>query len=414
MIKTHLRCKMKRSDFKPVLRNLVTLIALFGLVVMQAAASDLAGTGEGETMVRHPAFGWDDLIPPKYIPNWQGVPDELRVPSPSLTPPPKEPVRWTAQWEEREGVLLAWPLGWRAVNSAYCAMVDELQDVGTVYLLYASELARKIITRRLSSCGVSLVNIEWLNIPYNSNWTRDYGPQNIWDQESGNWGIVDNRCTYGRKDNSVNSELHYLWGMDYYESPIVTEGGNMCTDGMGRVFATSWVLRENFFMSEAELHQAFRDYLNAELVVLPWPPVSPHLDMSAKLVDPETWIIGEWPADDPNTPLMDEMVAILEGMTSSTGNPYTIYRIKQPDRLPYGYWRTYTNAYMQNGKVLVPTFGVEQDSAALAVFQQALPGWEIVGIDCTGYDGSGGAIHCSTHGIASQDQIYKSYKILPE
>ena len=60
---------------------------------------------------------------------------------------------------------------------------------------------------------------------------------------------------------------------------------------------------------------------------------------------------------------------------------------------------------MQNGKVLVPIFDVEQDDDALAVFQQALPGWEIVGINCTGFDGSGGAIHCSTHGIASHDEI---------
>ncbi len=360
----------------------------------------------GEIVVRSPAFDWDDWSPPRYIPNWEGVPEELRRPSPFITPPPTEPVRWTAQWEEREGVLLAWPLYWPAVESAYCAMVDELQEIGVVFLLYNNELSRGLITEKLNTCGVSLENIEWLDIPYNSNWTRDYGPQNIWGQESGDWGIVDNRCTYGRRDNNVNPNLHELWGMDYYESPIVTEGGNLCTDGMGKVFSTTWIRYENFFMSEERLRQTFRDYLNVELTMLPWPPISPHLDMSAKLVDPETWIIGEWTPDDPNTPYMDEMVAILENMIASTGNPYTIYRVKQPDRLPTGYWRTYTNAYMQNGKVLVPIYGVEQDSAALAVFQEALPGWEIVGIDSTGFDGSGGAIHCSTHGIALHDEVY--------
>jgi len=155
------------------------------------------------------------------------------------------------------------------------------------------------------------------------------------------------------------------------------------------------------------VYQAFWDYLNVELTILPWPPISPHLDMCAKLVDPETWIIGEWPSDDPNTPYMDEMVSILESMTASTGHPYTIYRVTQPDRLPKGrgYWRTYTNAYMQNGKALVPIYGVEQDDAAIGVFQQALPGWKIVGINCTGFDGSGGAIHCSTHGIAEHELV---------
>jgi agmatine deiminase len=345
---------------------------------------------------------------PKYIPPWKPAPGEDQSPK-RVTSPPTEAVRWTAQWEEREGVLLAWPLYWPSVNSAYCAMVDELQDVGLVYLLYSNLRDDKDeITNILTSCGVPLDNIEWVPIRYVSNWTRDYGPENIWGLESGNWGIVDNRYGYfPAPDNNVNPKLHLLWGIDYYSSPVVTEGGNMCPDGMGMNFSTEWLLSENHTMSENELHQAFRDYLNVEITILPAPPVSPHLDMSAKLVDPETWIIGEWPPDDPNTPYIDEMVAILESMTASTGNPYTIYRVQQPERLPgsFGYWRTYTNAYMQNGKVLVPIYGVEQDSDALEVFQQALPDWEIVGINCTGFDGSGGAIHCSTHGIASHDQI---------
>ena len=232
------------------------------------------------TAVRPPVLDWDDWNPPKYIRHWKGIPDKLRRPSAALTPPPAEPVRWTAQWEDREGVLLAWPLLWMEVHSAYCAMVDELQEVGTVYLLYHNEFTRWMITNMLTSCGVSLDNIEWLNIPYNSNWTRDYGPQNIWGQESGNWGIVDNRCIYGLRDNNVNPKLQRLWGMDYFESPIVTEGGNMCTDGMGRVFCTEWILAENFFMGEEKLRQAFRDYLNVELAILPWPPVSPRTGRS--------------------------------------------------------------------------------------------------------------------------------------
>jgi len=358
-----------------------------------------------EIMGPSSAFDWNNWKPPKYIPDWKGIPGELQPPFPGVTPPPTEPVRWSAEWEDQEGVLVAWPLYWLAVESAYCAMVDELQDVGTVYLLYNNEVSKMRITEKLNSCGVPLENIEWLNILYNSNWTRDYGPESIFGQESDDWGIVDNVCLYGRKDNNVNPGLESLWGMDYYSSPIVTEGGNLSPDGMGKLFCTSWIRRENFFMGEEELRQTLNDYYNVELTILPLPPISPHIDMCAKLVNPETWIIGEWPSDDPNTPYMDRLVAILESMTASTGNPYTIYRIQQPKRLPSGYWRTYTNAYMQNGKVLVPTFGVKQDKAALAVFQQALPGWEIVGIDCTGFDGSGGAIHCSAHGIAHHEEV---------
>jgi agmatine deiminase len=290
--------------------------------------------------------------------------------------------------------------------------VNELQDVGMVYLLYINESQRMEIRHQLILHGVPLKNIEWINIPYNSIWTRDYGPQNVWGQESDDWGIVDFFCSYGYWDNNVNPKLHTLWKTDYYSSPLVTEGGNLCPDGMGRVFCTNWILQENPLKSEEEVRQILQEYLGVELFVLPKPPISPHLDMCAKLVDPETWIVGEWPANDPNTPYVDKLVDLLENLTASTGNPYKIYRVQQPDRLKSGYWRTYTNAYMQNGKVLVPIFGVEQDSAALAVYQQALPDWKIIGIDCTVYDHTGGAIHCSTDGIVSHDQVSLLHGVL--
>jgi hypothetical protein len=158
-------------------------------------------------------------------------------------------------------------------------------------------------------------------------------------------------------------------------------------------------------LNENGVRQVFQDYLNVDLVIFPEPPISPHLDMSAKLVDPETWIIGQWPPDDPNTPVIDQIIDILDTMVAPTGNPYTIYRVQQPPRLPNGYWRTYTNSYLQNGKILVAIYGTEEDSSALAVFQTALPDYEVVGINCCAMDNSGGAIHCSTHEISESEAL---------
>jgi agmatine deiminase len=322
----------------------------------------------------------------------------------SSTPPPTGPVRWTAEWEKSTGVLLAWPLLWPSLDTIYSTMIDELQDVGIVYLLCKNVMLRFFVSLKLRAHSVPLDNIEWLTIPYASIWTRDYGPFNIYDLESGEWGLVDNM--YGHfRDDKVNNRLQRLWGTDYYETPIDVQGGNVCTDGMGRVFCLESIVKENQpTLNEERLRQAFWDYLNVEMIILPEPPISPHLDMCAKLVDPETWIIGEWPQSDPNTPYVEEMVSILSNMTASTGNAYTIFRIQQPDRRPDGFWCTYTNAYMQNGKVLVPVYNVEQDTAALAVFQQALPDWEIIGIDCASFGDIGGAIHCSTHEIAGHNE----------
>ena len=368
----------------------------------------------------------DDVLPlllPKYVPNKAGIPtsgwnaattrgetlrSEPRKMSSALTPSPSEPVRLLAEWENMEGVLIAWPycVDWLSYNRVFCPIVDELQDVGLVYFLINDSQHKERITNQLLSWGVPIENIEWLYIPYDSCWTRDYGPINIQGLESGNLGIVDNvYYPENTKDDVVNKKLHSYWNMDYYESPIVTEGGNMCTDGLGRLFCSRWLLKENPKLSEEQLRDILRNYLNVELILLPQPPISTHLDMYARLVGPETWIVGQWPPDDPNTPYMDELVAILESMPASTGKPYTIYRVQQPPG-SQELWRTYTNACMQNRKVLVPIYGLEQDNAALTIFQNALPDYKVVGIDCNVMNETGGYLHCITQGIATHDSDF--------
>lgn len=360
-----------------------------------------------ETQVEDPFWSYS----PKYIPGWTSVAPALRKPSRRFTEPPAEPVRWRAEFEPAKGTLMAWPLYWRDVQEAFVAMVAELQEVGDVYMMYDAPWEQNLILRRLLNAGVTPYGVIWVKFPWklgeriefidNCNWTRDYGPENIFGLQSGDWSIVDNRYYWDRrKENDANEVLgEYLYA-GYYETPLATEGGNMAPDGVGTLFCTEWIFEENRFHTDDEVRQIFREYYGAELVVFPRLPISPHLDMGSKLIDAETWIIGQWPADDPNTAPVEEMVAKLRGMTAPTGRPYTIYRIWQPDRRPNGYWRTYTNAYMHNGKILVPIFGVAEDAGALAVYRRAAPGWDVVGIRCEGFDGSGGAIHCSTHEIS--------------
>jgi agmatine/peptidylarginine deiminase len=335
-----------------------------------------------------------------------------------VTHPPTENIRWAAQFEFMSGCLIAWPVMRRDYDTVFCHIVDEIQDVGFVFMLYRNAIERDTIIQVLLRQGVPLDSLIWLNVQYDTWWTRDYGPQNIFYVNTGIRAIVDNYCIYGLQDNAVNNRLAQIWGTDLYSTPMFCEGGNLLNDGMGRVFCTEEILWENHLaqllaphfqqpmgLNENGVRQVFQDYLNVDLVIFPEPPISPHLDMSAKLVDPETWIIGQWPPDDPNTPVIDQIIDILDTMVAPTGNPYTIYRVQQPPRLPNGYWRTYTNSYLQNGKILVAIYGTEEDSSALAVFQTALPDYEVVGINCCAMDNSGGAIHCSTHEISESEAL---------
>jgi hypothetical protein len=64
------------------------------------------------------------------------------------------------------------------------------------------------------------------------------------------------------------------------------------------------------------------------MVIFLEPPISLHLDMCVKLIDSETWIIGQWPQTDPNTSYVEEIVSILSNMIASTDNAYIIFRIQ--------------------------------------------------------------------------------------
>ena len=62
------------------------------------------------------------------------------------------------------------------------------------------------------------------------------------------------------------------------------------------------------------------------------------------------------------------------------------------NRLP----ATYANFLICNGAVLVPVYGVPQDTEALEVIQRLFPNRETIGINCLPLIQQGGSLHCIT------------------
>ena len=108
------------------------------------------------------------------------------------------------------------------------------------------------------------------------------------------------------------------------------------------------------------------------------------------------------------------------------GTPFKVIRIpsppstsgaypgSQPNNQIDGYYRTYTNSVFINKTVIVPFYREEYDTIAQRIYEEALPGYNIVGIDC---DNNGnniiplsGAIHCITHSVGVNDPLLISYK----
>jgi agmatine/peptidylarginine deiminase len=68
----------------------------------------------------------------------------------------------------------------------------------------------------------------------------------------------------------------------------------------------------------------------------------------------------------------------------------------EDERLP----ATYANFLFVNGAVLVPVYGVKQDSEALKVFEDFFTDRDIVAIDCSTLIKQHGSLHCVTMNFA--------------
>jgi len=99
-------------------------------------------------------------------------------------------------------------------------------------------------------------------------------------------------------------------------------------------------------------------------------------------------------------------------MENCFGRPYSIVRI---DSGSYdgNHTAAYTNSLILNNKVLVPLFGIADDAAALQTYQDAMPGYEIIGFQWTAWY-SYDALHCRTMGIFDRHMLRISHRPLDQ
>ena len=147
-----------------------------------------------------------------------------------ITPPPTGLVTLDPEFGPREGVIVRYPFGY---GNLLAQMVDNLQDFGIVYILVENAAVESDCYNFLASNGVPWENIECIYAPTNANWTRDYGPWFVWEEDN-SLSILDPIYYPDRPDDDFIPEfLETYWGMGYYGPDFNHEGGNMMTDGQG-------------------------------------------------------------------------------------------------------------------------------------------------------------------------------------
>jgi len=254
-----------------------------------------------------------------------------------------------------------------------------------------------------TSSGVNMDNTEFIIAETNSHWTRDYGPWFIFDGTD-EMGIVDHIYNRPRPlDDAIPGIIGTEWSMNVYGMDLIHSGGNHMSDGIGRSISTRLVYNENTDKTEIEVDALMHDYLGNDYTVLDYIETGGihHIDCWAKFLDPATILVKDVPPEDVSYSLLNERADFLSQRMSSWNRPYEIIRVFCSEGTAY------TNSIILNDKVFVPLFGggdTEADSDALETYQQAMPGYEILGFYGSWY--SNDAIHCRAMGVPDRDMLY--------
>ncbi|MDD2229339.1 MAG: C25 family cysteine peptidase [Candidatus Cloacimonetes bacterium] len=339
----------------------------------------------------------------------------LNVPvsfSVTASPYPVGP-RYVAEWEPATGAIIAYSSGFGIPYS----MIADLSTRGKLYVVVTSS-SQSTASSALSSNGVTMANVHYINPSgVDSYWTRDYGPWTIFDSD-GNMGIVN--FTYNRvrpNDDALNSMLDDYFGFDYYDLPLVATGGNVMTDGNGKMMSTSLILTENdgiqnshvteFSYTQPQIETLVQQYLGVNEYQFYTDPLAnstiDHIDCFAKLLDVDKVIIARVPSSHTNYAAIEAVVAQWQTKTSSYGTPYQIYRVDQSTNN-----EPYSNSFIFNKKIYVPQWSLTasaNDIAAIAVYQAAMPGYTVQGYYNSSFL-SDDAVHCRVNTIYDEQMIH--------
>ncbi len=330
--------------------------------------------------------------------------EEMNTPlekSRSFTPtdPPEGEIRNVAEFDPMQGVLIRYPFG--IPMSLIKAMAEET----VVVTIVANSTEQNTVTSQYENAGVNMDNVDFLIAPTNSYWTRDYGPWFVFDG-NGNPGIVD--FPYNRPrpfDDDIPVEMAEFLDIDLYGMDLISTGGNYMCSGFSIAASTDLVWEENPSLTHEEVAGYVNDYLGNTLYDVLEDPLGEyikHIDCWSKYLSPGKVLLGQVPEWDPRYQDYEDLATYFESTLSSYGKPWEVIRVFTPGDPPN---TPYTNSLILNERVFVPVTGSQWDDEAIAVYEEAMPGYDIVPIQYNGWENTD-ALHCRTKGIADIGMLY--------
>ncbi len=319
------------------------------------------------------------------------------------------------EWAPLERVLLTWPRtagdwgnNYSAVEACFVDLASALLKITKITIAAETDSVAEKLQQQFPA-------VELIVAANNDIWVRDYGPLTV---------LRDNQPTLinatfngwggkypAERDNKMTEALlaaGVFGDRPIQHSGIILEGGAIEVDGNGTLMSRTCCLPtrdsgKSLATLSAELAELFglRQIVWLEHGELEGDDTDAHIDTLARFL-PGNRIVYQGCSDssDSHYAELQLMAEELAAMRDVDGKPYTLTALPWPaattnsdgDRLPLGY----ANFLICNEHLLLPTYGVPEDDAAIACLTKAAPDFTIVAINCRALVEQYGSLHCAT------------------
>ena len=322
-----------------------------------------------------------------------------------------------AEWSKHDAIWLAWPhdpstftSGVEKVEETFVQIISLLHKDEHVNLFVTDQEMKRKVSGLLQSRNVDLKQIRFFEFEYADVWFRDYGPIFVkrnkdlamvhWTFNS--WGEKYEELM---KDAQIPHEINKAMQLPCFEPGVVLEGGSIDVNGKGTLLTTEQCLlnkNRNACLKKEEIEKFLKEYLGVTNIIwlkngIAGDDTDGHVDDLARFVNPTTVVCGYDEGDDENSEALRKNYKLLRQSSDQDGRRLKVVKLPMPGKIAYDGKRlpaSYTNFYIGNRTVLVPTFENENDKVALSILQNLFPKRNVIGINCVDLICGFGAIHC--------------------
>ncbi len=295
----------------------------------------------------------------------------------------------------------------------YAQFIKLVAEGEKVNINVADEKLKQFAISHLEKAGADLKNIQFFFHPTNDAWCRDHGPAFLINPTEKKKMIVDwGYNAWGGKyppfdlDDVIPTLIAKQYNIPVVHPGIVMEGGSVEFNGKGTLLTTRACLlnpNRNPHLNQSQIEEYLINYYGVNHIL--WlgdgiigDDTDGHIDDLTRFVNSDTVVtIVEESKGDENYEILQDNLKELKTLRLENGKPMNIIELPMPSPVVYEEQRlpaSYSNFYIANKYVVVPTFRDKNDDRALTILQACFPDRKVVGLDSTDIIWGLGSFHC--------------------